>query len=249
MAIPTFPTLPGIAFPVKRTPRWSSLRHMAVSGRETFQPLWQSPIRDYEVSFALLRADQAHQEYQALVGFWNAVMATPGGVFRWTDPEDSAVANQPMGAGDGSTASFQLVRTQGGFTEPVLDPVCAPNVPDLVIDDGNCTTAPTQFLDDGDCTAPAQWADHGFCADVQVFFGAYATGPTTPLAAWSFAGGSAAASGGIVTIAPAPADGTALHWTGAYNWLCRFRDDALGFAEFMYLLYELKTCAFSTIRL
>ena len=183
MAVPTFPTLPGIEFPVKRTVRWSSLRHAAISGRETYQPLWQYPVRDYEVSFALLRADQAHQEFQLLLGFWNAVMATPGGVFKWNDPADNAVANQPTGTGDGSTTSFQLVRTLGGFAEPVLDPVCGPNAPSAVVDDGNCTVAPTQFADDGNCTvAPSAWADDGYCATLQVFLGAAAANPTTPLA-------------------------------------------------------------------
>src|SRR5579885_791888 len=250
MPIPTFPTLPGIAFPVTRTTRWASLRQKAISGRETFQPLWQYPVRDYEVSFALLRADAARQEYQLLLGFWNAVMATPGGLFRWNDPEDNAVANEPTGTGDGTTTAFQLVRAQGGFVEPVLAPLCAPNAPDAAIDDGTAAVAPTQFVDDGDCTTPpAAWADDGFCASLQGFLGAYAANPTTPLAPWCFAGGSADRSAGIVAIAPAPASGVVLHWSGTYDWLCRFAADALGFDEFMYLLVELKKCAFSTVKL
>ena len=250
MTLPQFPTLPGIEFPVKRTTRWSSLRHAAISGRETYQPLWQYPVRDYEVSFALLRADKAHQEYQQLVGFWNAVMATPGGAFTWSDPQDHAVVNQPTGTGDGSTTSFQLVRALGGFSEPVPVPVCAPDGPDAMVDDGSCTVAPTQFADDGDCTVtPFAWVDDGFCATLQVFLGAAALNPTTPLAPWAFAGGSADASAGIVTIEPPPSPGVGLHWTGSYAWLCRFSADALGFGEFMYLLHELKKCAFSTVRL
>ena len=62
MAYATFPTFTGgtvsagRSFPVTRTYRWSSLRQKAISGRETFQPLWVYPLRDYEVSFAVLNA-------------------------------------------------------------------------------------------------------------------------------------------------------------------------------------------------
>src|SRR5579872_5568731 len=121
MSIPVFPTLPGIEYPVKRSPLASTLRQKAISGRETFQPRWNSPLYRYEVSFALLRAAQAFAEWQCLQGFWNEVMFAPGGVFQFNDPNDNAIADQPIGTGDGSTTAFQLVRTLGGFTEPVLN--------------------------------------------------------------------------------------------------------------------------------
>jgi hypothetical protein len=125
MTYPVFPVLPGLEFPVKRSPVAKALRQEAISGRRTFQPLWPAPLYKYEVSFALLRAAAAYAEWQALEGFWKSVMLAPGGVFAFNDANDGAVSAQSFGTGDGSTTSFQLARTLGGFTEPVLAPLAS----------------------------------------------------------------------------------------------------------------------------
>jgi hypothetical protein len=122
MSHPLFPSLPGLEYPVKRSPLASSLRQKAISGREAFQPLWSTPLYRYEVSFALLRQAQLVAEWQQLQAFWNGVMFTPGGVFQYDDPNDDAADAQPFGLGDGTTTSFQLTRALGGFAEPVLNP-------------------------------------------------------------------------------------------------------------------------------
>jgi hypothetical protein len=237
MSLPVFPTLPGLEYPVKRAPLASSLRQKAISGRETLQPLWTAPLYKYEVSFSLLREAQSFQEWQLLQGFWNSVMFTPGGVFQFNDPNDNSATSEPFGTGDGGTTQFQLTRALGGFAEPVLDPVQGPSSPTATLDYGNCTTAPSLDLDYGNCTtAPAATVDDGFCSTLQVFAGAL-------LAAYALG------AGGVVTIAPAPAPGAALSWTGAYLWLCRFDEDSLEFSNFLYLFWELKKCGFTTIRL
>ncbi|HUK60241.1 MAG TPA: DUF2460 domain-containing protein [Stellaceae bacterium] len=237
MLPPLFPTLPGLEYPVQRAPVAASLRQKAISGRETFQPLWAAPLYKYEVSFALLRADESFAEWQLLQGFWNSVMFAPGGVFRFDDPNDDSVAAELFATGDGATTSFQLARSLGGFIEPVLGPTLAPSVPRATLDYGNCTSAPTQTLDYGNCTSPpTAELDEGFCASLQIFAAGL-------LADWTLG------DGGIVTIAPAPQAGAALTWTGAYTWLCRFDGDTLEFSNFMYLFWELKKCSFTTIRL
>jgi uncharacterized protein (TIGR02217 family) len=55
---------------------------------------------------------------QTLIGFYNA---RQGQFDDWlySDPDDSSVTAQQFGVGDGVTTSFQLVRTFGGFSEPV----------------------------------------------------------------------------------------------------------------------------------
>jgi hypothetical protein len=229
--------LPGMEYPVKRSPFASSLRQKAIAGRQTFQPLWTAPLYKYEVSFSLLRAAEAYAEWQELQGFWNSVMFAPGGVFQFDDPNDDTASAQPFGTGDGSTISFQLVRTLGGFAEPVLNPTQGPSSPQTLLDYGNCTISPSLAVDYGNCvTAPSGAIDDGYCSILQVFVGAL-------LAAYALG------VGGVVTIAPAPADGAALSWTGTYRWLCRFDEDSLEFSNFMYLFWELKKCSFTTIRL
>lgn len=236
MTYPSFPTLAGMEFPVKRSPLASSLRQKAISGRETFQPRWSAPLYKYEVSFALLREAAAYAEWQQLQGFWNAVMFAPGGVFQFSDPSDNSASGQPIGTGDGATSTFQLVRTLGGFPEPVFAPAPGPATPGAALDYGNCTAAPTATLDYGNCTAgPSLFVDDGFCSTMQVFAGGLLANYTL-------------GAGGMVTIAPAPASGAALAWSGPYAWLCRFDEDSVEFSNFMYLFWELKKCSFTTIR-
>ncbi len=64
-------------------------------------------------------------DLQALVGFFNQNGGPFGGVFWFNDPNDNTVpasSPQQIGVGDGATKSFQLLRTYGGFTEPVQAP-------------------------------------------------------------------------------------------------------------------------------
>lgn len=236
MGYPVFPALPGMEFPVQRAPVASTLRQIAISGRQTFQPLWAAPLYRYEVSFSLLRAADAFAEWQALAGFWNAVMFAPGGVFAFVDPNDASVTDEATGVGDGSTSEIQLVRALGGFAEPVFGPLQQPTSASTVIDYGNCTVTATAVLDYGNCTIAATAdLDYGYCSTLQVFV-AGLLAPYTLSAV------------GVVTIVPAPSDGAAITWTGSYAWLCRFDQDSLEFSNFMHLFWEVKKCAFTTVR-
>ena len=116
----TFPTLPGLAWPVKRTTIWSSLRQRAVSGRETRLQLWSYPQYRYEIPISVLRAGEIG-EYEALAGFINSVGGSSQ-AWRFHDQNDGAVVDQLFGVGDGATFRFQLTRTAFGFSEPVFAP-------------------------------------------------------------------------------------------------------------------------------
>ena len=41
------------------------------------------------------------------------------GTFLYTDPDDNAVTGQAFATGDGATTSFTMMRSLGGFLEPV----------------------------------------------------------------------------------------------------------------------------------
>jgi uncharacterized protein (TIGR02217 family) len=113
-----FPTLPGMAWGLTRTPVWQTRRQQSVSGKVTTQADWTYPIRKYQLSFEFLRSGAGMAELQTLTGFFNSLS---GGcdTFLFVDPEDSYATSQPIGVTDGVTTSWQLVRTYGGFTEPV----------------------------------------------------------------------------------------------------------------------------------
>jgi uncharacterized protein (TIGR02217 family) len=127
MTLPTFPTLIGLTFPYKVTPMWSTIHQLSVSGKDSAVQLWTYPRRKYELSYDMLRSDVVNVELQTLIGFFNKVGGSAK-AFHFTDPDDSSVTAQPLGVGDGVTTAFQLVRSFGGFTEPVFGPSGTPTV-------------------------------------------------------------------------------------------------------------------------
>lgn len=118
MTVPVFPPLPGLAWPVKRAPVWKTLTQESLSGKETRIPLYTFPRYKWTLSFELLRTAAAYVELQTLLGFINSLN---GGAlpFYYTDTNDFSATLQPFGTGDGVTTQFQLVRSFGGFVEPV----------------------------------------------------------------------------------------------------------------------------------
>lgn len=121
MGTSVFPTLPGLGWSVDKQPEFSSLVRAAVSGQETRIALWAAPKWHFKLTYEVLRADLAYQELQTLAGFFLQRLGQFDS-FLYADPDDCAVTGQPLGAGDGSTKSFQLFRTFGGFVEPVRAP-------------------------------------------------------------------------------------------------------------------------------
>ncbi len=137
MTTPQFPSLPGLTFPVKRYPRWKSLHQQGLSGIASVQSEYTYPLWEYEVSISPVRAYGSFDERQTLMGLYN----TCGGAaqpFLYDDPTDDTATNQQFGTGDGTTTSFQLLRTLGGFTEPVF----APTISDVYVA-GTATSAYT----------------------------------------------------------------------------------------------------------
>ena len=122
MTIGTFPALSVVGWPRKRTPIWSTLKQPSISGQETRQELWTYPTWRYELTFDVLRYDASAAEWQAVLGLFNQMRGSAR-VFAYTDPADSVVTQASFGVGDGSTTAFQLVRSLGGFAEPVFAPI------------------------------------------------------------------------------------------------------------------------------
>ena len=117
---PVLPALPLITYPAKMGLTWSGVKQDALSGKRVRYSLFSYPTRSYDIPISGLRTAATFAEWQDLVGFINSVAGTVG-LFGYTDPNDNSVTAQEFGSGDGSTKGpFQLVRTLGGFTEPVF---------------------------------------------------------------------------------------------------------------------------------
>lgn len=125
------PTLIGLGFNVTRAPIWSTNVSRSMSGKRNAIGFYSSPLYQYELTYDVLRSDSVNLEYQSLLGFFNSLHGnlTP---FLYTDPDDYTVTLQQIGVGDGVTLAYQLVRTLGGFSEPIL----APNTVSKVYVDG-----------------------------------------------------------------------------------------------------------------
>ena len=113
-----FPALPGLGWNIVRTPTWATRTQVSVSGKETRQADWSYPRYTWELSFDFLRSAPSLAELQTLVGFVNQMQ---GGfnTFLYSDEDDNAVTGQSLGTGDGATVAFPLIRTFGGYIEPV----------------------------------------------------------------------------------------------------------------------------------
>lgn len=121
MSLNIFPALAGLEYPVVRTPIFKTLTQESVSGMETRAALQLYPRWQWTLSFNFLR-DDANDEFRTLLAFF---LARKGAFenFLYLDPDDNAVEGQEIGIGDGSNRVFQLVRTLGGYTEPILTPI------------------------------------------------------------------------------------------------------------------------------
>ena len=126
-----FPVLPGLGWSVTKTPRFASRIQHAVSGREVRVLDQPYPIWTWTLTYSLLRdkwdtrgaggLGAGYDELRTIAGFFLARQGTFQS-FLFDDPSDNTVAGQVIGTGDSTTAVFQLVRSMGGFAEPMTAP-------------------------------------------------------------------------------------------------------------------------------
>lgn len=126
-----FPALPGLGWSVTKAPRFATRIQRAVSGRELRVLDQPYPIWTWTLTYNLLRdkwdtrgaggLGAGYDELRTIAGFF---LQQQGAFapFLFDDPSDDSIAGQVIGTGDASTGVFQLVRTMGGFAEPITAP-------------------------------------------------------------------------------------------------------------------------------
>ena len=124
-APPALPTLSGLAWSRHKKPGFSTRVASHVSGREVRVPLMSYPLYEFEAAYNGLSSSSTvafaglgASSLQNLMGFFLQLLGQAG-TFLYTDPDDNAVAGGAIATGDGSTQSFIIGRTLGGFNEPV----------------------------------------------------------------------------------------------------------------------------------
>jgi uncharacterized protein (TIGR02217 family) len=129
-----FPKIRGLAWSIIKTPTFSTEIQESLAGREVRVQNFQNPIWEFTLTYEYLLNDPKFRDeneqtpLEALVGFFLA----RGGQFddfllNESDLtgrlEDSVYTGQPIGIGDGTTRTFQIVRNIGGFLEAVQNPM------------------------------------------------------------------------------------------------------------------------------
>lgn len=110
-----FPYLPGQEFTAKKTPTWSTGVKRAANGREVRIPYWSIPIYEYQINHEFLRNVNSWPEAESLIAFFNSRQGKYG-FFFYYDSEDPQVSALQFGVGNGSTTTFQLLKTRGSGT-------------------------------------------------------------------------------------------------------------------------------------
>ena len=134
-----FPTLPGLAWSVTKTPTFQTRIQRAASGRELRALDYPYPLWQFALVYDFLRDNPAagYDELRTLLGFFMLCQGAFG-PFLFQDPSDCQVTGQQIGIGNASTTVFQLQRAMGatlpggGFLEPIV----APNVVHTIYLDG-----------------------------------------------------------------------------------------------------------------
>lgn len=209
-----FPTLPGLTWNNQKTPQFATRSQRSVSGKLARASLAAAPIYRFSLAYEFLRAG-AEAELQTLLGFFLARLGA-GESFLYADPSDSVAVNVRFGTGDGTTRSFQLIRSLGPWSEPVA------HVAELFV-------------------GRRMWA-----ADARVaMWPRQSSTPLMWSAARDYADGDySLAASGLLTFNVAPQPGEPLYWSGTYYHRCRFKDDEQDFGKFMDKLWSNKKVEF-----
>lgn len=104
-----YPTLPGLMYPVKRTPVWSHPRPQeSVSGKESRVRFYVYPRWRWTLAYEFLSdPSTGTSELKQLVGIFNA-HAGNWDSFLFSDPDFNSATAEQFGTGDGTTTAFQI---------------------------------------------------------------------------------------------------------------------------------------------
>jgi hypothetical protein len=218
---PVFPYLPGLGWPVTRSPGdFDTVTQVAMSGKEVrFANRTQARYK-YELVVESLSSNSANanlvaQSKQTLEGFFNQCL---GGalIFNYWDVDDCQVTAQEFSVGDGVTTSFQLGRASGGWVDLIFAPLNQAG-PVVVPNPNGAGTINAPY------PAPLIYDNSSLVSSANYTI-----------------------TNGLVAFNYAPTSGHALTWTGNFYWPCNFDDDTLALAKFMGGLWEAKSIKFTS---
>jgi hypothetical protein len=122
---PSLPSLMGLSWSRHKKPGFSTRVAGHASGREVRVALMEYPLYEFEAVYSGLAssataafAGLGSTSLQTIMGFFLQLQGQFG-TFLYTDPDDNSVTGQAFATGNGTTTSFMMMRSLGGFLEPV----------------------------------------------------------------------------------------------------------------------------------
>lgn len=118
-----FPSnIPGITWECSKKPLFSTIVRTSASGRELRASMQSYPTWMFTRKYEFLRDSMVNgvNELKVIVGFFLLRMGSFDS-FLYEDPDDNSVIDQQVAIGNGTTKTFQLVRSFGGFLEPTMN--------------------------------------------------------------------------------------------------------------------------------
>jgi uncharacterized protein (TIGR02217 family) len=118
MSNAVLPVTAGFKLVLEKIPKWGVSVSWARSAIRYTVAQHIYPIYQIALSVEVLRDQAGLEETRNLLGFFNQ-RGGPFDSFLYTDPDDFTVTDHQFGIRDGVATQFQLLRTYGGFAEPV----------------------------------------------------------------------------------------------------------------------------------
>ena len=109
------PTIASLKWPPVITPVWNNQLQKTVTGRTVASTYQQYPLYTFKINYEYLSAS----DYNTLLGFFNQQGGSLTPFLFDAGAGNDSVTAQSIGTGDGSTKIFTLLRSYGGYAEPI----------------------------------------------------------------------------------------------------------------------------------
>lgn len=157
MTTDVFPTLAGLGWDAKKSPRLSTRIATSVGGKEIRSPQQALPRWAFSLSYPVLRNRPSADDLGNILGFFLNHNG-PADTWMFQDPSDYQLSTQVLGTGDGTTKDFTFTRQLGSadgcvYREPVgqVDTVSAVSyLPTAIDTTTNIISAPQHGRRSGD---------------------------------------------------------------------------------------------------
>lgn len=117
-----FPALAGLAWDWDKSYAFKTLIQPSQNANEVRVATQAYPRINWKGAFEYLSEDLGSDDFNTLAGFFQQRFGAYDSFLLddvIANPPDNYVVAQSLGVGDGVTTTFQLTRTQGGFTQPI----------------------------------------------------------------------------------------------------------------------------------